>query len=61
MEMATGKERYPRLEYQWTSKTCKRDSYHFLGCTLGQGIAIAQIVDFDVFDIVAVLLVDVGL
>lgn len=32
--------------------------YHFLRGAFGQGVAIAEIVDLDVFDVVSILLVD---
>ena len=32
--------------------------YHLLGAALGQGVAVAQVVDLDVLDEVAVLLID---
>ena len=46
--------------YQWA--TCKGgDIYHLLGAAFGQGVAVAQVVDFDFFDEVAVLGVDLFL
>ena len=47
-------------EYQWArNQTC--EIYHLLRATFGQGIAVAQIVHFDVFDKVAILLINVAL
>jgi hypothetical protein len=37
-----------------------KDIYHLLSRALGQSIPIAQIIDFDIFDVVTILLVDVG-
>lgn len=40
---------------------CYKNIYHLLSGTFSQCVAIAQVVDFDVFDVVAVLLVNLGL
>lgn len=34
--------------------------YHLLCCTLGEGVSVAKVVDFDVLDIIAILLVDLA-
>ena len=35
--------------------------YHLLSAAFGQGVAITQVVDLDVFDVVTVLLVDLNI
>ena len=37
-----------------------KDIYHLLSGALGQCVPVSQIIDFDIFDVVAVLLVDIG-
>ena len=32
--------------------------YHFLGAAFGQSVAVAQVVDLDILDVVAILLID---
>lgn len=44
------------LGYQCAAKRIE-DIYHLLGAAFGQRVAVAQVVDLDVFDVVAVLLV----
>jgi hypothetical protein len=39
---------------------CKGHNYHFLGRSLGQGVAIAQIIDFNVFNVITVRDVNLG-
>ena len=36
---------------------CNRNIYHLLGRPFGECVAILQVVDFDIFDVVAVLCV----
>lgn len=42
----------------WGISKYDRRIYHFLSCTFGEGVSIAQVVDLDIFDVVAILLVD---
>lgn len=46
-------------KYQWVrgARVC---IYHLLSAAFGQGIAVAQVVDLDVFNVVTILLVDLN-
>lgn len=50
-----------RLAVPGISADAKRNNYHLLGGTLGQCVAVAQVIDFNVFDVIAVSNIDFGI
>ncbi|KAH0357790.1 hypothetical protein KCU83_g182, partial [Aureobasidium melanogenum] len=54
---AVGLEMREQLQDQWGATV---EIYHFLSRALGQGVAVAQIVNFDVANEITILGVDVG-
>lgn len=57
--MCNGYAGYRAWVHQWATNN-KVGIYRLLCAAFGQGVAITQVVDFDVFDKVTVLLVDLG-
>jgi hypothetical protein len=52
-----GGKRWERLQHQWDATV---EIYHFLSRALGERVAVAQIVDLDVANVITILGVDVG-